>query len=231
MRFRAHALVVFMGMFLFLMGCPSGGGGTVPGEEGSEDGNPASCAGNCDDQAPAGCWCDEECGQFDDCCDDYDEVCGGGEETDIITGEGNASEILEHDFPESLVAGEISTAFVTVLNKGEHVWTAEDGYRLGAMGDQDPFADSVRMYLPDDVEVLPGDSWAFEILLTAPDVSGKYQTGWKMVQEHVEWFGHQVIVDVMVACVEDPAVEPVVPLDVPLCGADSSSFAPPFVDP
>ena len=198
MRFRAHALVCFVGMFLFLGGCPSGGGGSTSGGEGFDG---------------------EESGLDD------------GEETDIVTGEGNDSEILEHAFPESLVVGETSTAFVTVLNKGEHVWTAEDGYRLGAMGGEDPFAESVRMYLPDDVEVLPGDSWTFEILLTAPDVSGKYQTGWRMVQEHVEWFGHQVVVDVMVACVEDPEVEPVVPLDVPLCGADSSSFAPPFVDP
>lgn len=34
-----------------------------------------SCADNCGVQAPGGCWCDELCASYGDCCDDYAEEC------------------------------------------------------------------------------------------------------------------------------------------------------------
>jgi len=34
-----------------------------------------SCVGYCDDKAPGGCWCDESCFEYDDCCDDICEAC------------------------------------------------------------------------------------------------------------------------------------------------------------
>jgi hypothetical protein len=36
-----------------------------------------SCVGHCGDQAPSGCYCDAECVDNDDCCDDFAAVCGG----------------------------------------------------------------------------------------------------------------------------------------------------------
>lgn len=34
-----------------------------------------SCEESCDEQAPTGCWCDEACESYDDCCSDKSEVC------------------------------------------------------------------------------------------------------------------------------------------------------------
>jgi hypothetical protein len=36
-----------------------------------------TCEGSCGAQSPGGCWCDEQCCGFGDCCDDKLEVCGG----------------------------------------------------------------------------------------------------------------------------------------------------------
>lgn len=38
-------------------------------------GEAGSCVGHCDGQAPAGCWCDEPCVGYGDCCADFLEVC------------------------------------------------------------------------------------------------------------------------------------------------------------
>jgi hypothetical protein len=38
---------------------------------------PPSCAGACGGQAPFGCWCDENCCQWDACCPDKLAICGG----------------------------------------------------------------------------------------------------------------------------------------------------------
>ncbi len=35
----------------------------------------ASCADRCGERAPAGCWCDKHCEEYDDCCDDRCDLC------------------------------------------------------------------------------------------------------------------------------------------------------------
>jgi hypothetical protein len=35
----------------------------------------SSCAGHCGEKSPAGCWCDDQCGKYDDCCEDKQDVC------------------------------------------------------------------------------------------------------------------------------------------------------------
>ena len=37
--------------------------------------NPLSCEGTCGFEAPGGCWCDEACINFGDCCDDACDLC------------------------------------------------------------------------------------------------------------------------------------------------------------
>jgi agmatine/peptidylarginine deiminase len=39
------------------------------------DGSGSSCEGNCGGEAPAGCFCDSQCVQYNDCCDDYQQQC------------------------------------------------------------------------------------------------------------------------------------------------------------
>lgn len=41
----------------------------------------ASCVDACGGQSDAGCYCDELCSEFGDCCGDVDEVCGGAAST------------------------------------------------------------------------------------------------------------------------------------------------------
>ena len=38
-------------------------------------GDDDSCVGNCGDKADDGCWCDETCQEFGDCCDDFCDAC------------------------------------------------------------------------------------------------------------------------------------------------------------
>lgn len=55
----------------------------VPCGAGEPEGEPepepepdsASCEGICGNQAAAGCWCDGQCSQFADCCDDFQAAC------------------------------------------------------------------------------------------------------------------------------------------------------------
>ena len=35
----------------------------------------AICEGHCGDRAPQGCWCDDECAEYGDCCEDVCDVC------------------------------------------------------------------------------------------------------------------------------------------------------------
>ena len=44
---------------------------TIYGGGGEED----SCEGHCGDQADGGCWCDETCQEYNDCCDDFCAAC------------------------------------------------------------------------------------------------------------------------------------------------------------
>lgn len=44
--------------------------------EGGGAPDPNSCVGNCGGQAPGGCWCDDQCAGFGDCCSDRAAVCG-----------------------------------------------------------------------------------------------------------------------------------------------------------
>jgi hypothetical protein len=43
---------------------------------GGGGGNNNSCSGNCGGQAPGGCWCDNACTRFGDCCSDKAQICG-----------------------------------------------------------------------------------------------------------------------------------------------------------
>ncbi len=42
-----------------------------------EEAMAASCEGACDRQAPAGCWCDDQCDDYGDCCSDVGPMCRG----------------------------------------------------------------------------------------------------------------------------------------------------------
>lgn len=46
-----------------------------PGSTDEAKAGPDSCEDICGTQAPAGCWCDDQCQTYGDCCNDYEEFC------------------------------------------------------------------------------------------------------------------------------------------------------------
>jgi len=119
------------------------------------------------------------------------------------TGSQNGSSFVSNNLPDSIECGEILDVVIEVKNEGTTTWTEEDKYRLGAVGDQNLFGDFVRVLLPDDTEVPPGETWAFSFQLSAPPASYvSYLTAWRMVHEHQGWFGPNISRVVDVTCAE-----------------------------
>lgn len=91
------AILAAMGGLALGVACGAEGGGRGGGEaRGVWDGggkfdDTATCSGACGDMAAAGCWCDETCAAFGDCCPDKVAECGG---TGPSAGSGAPGEVL-----------------------------------------------------------------------------------------------------------------------------------------
>ena len=96
--------------------------------------------------------------------------------------------IISDDIPTTMVAGQSYTVNITVKNTGSNTWTETDWYRLGAVGDSDPFA-AGRQYLNPGESIGPGQQKTFTFTMTAPTTPGTYITDWQMVRDAVTWFG------------------------------------------
>jgi hypothetical protein len=123
--------------------------------------------------------------------------------------------IVSYDFPTVLHQGQTYHASITVANVGLAVWTEADGYRLGTIGDADPFYDNNRVFLEDSVSVV-GDPVApgtvtFNFLLRAYVDPGVYVSDWQMMKESVHWFGEILTLDVQVVEPYDTCIEPIPP--------------------
>ena len=118
------------------------------------------------------------------------------------------AEVVEAHFPNSISCGESAEATVTLRNTGDAVWTRAAGYKLGAVDDQDPFW-SGRVYLNEHDRVEPGATHTFHLSFQAPEEAGSHLSDWRMVHEHVRWFGATAQQTIHVVC-EEP-VEPPVP--------------------
>lgn len=106
-------------------------------------------------------------------------------------------------FPEVIACGEAATATVRMQNSGTTTWTRELGYKLGAVGDEDPLiAGDVRVWLDEGVSIAPGQEHEFSVPLVAPEAAGEHLTDWQMVREGVAWFGQQATDQIQVECEE-----------------------------
>lgn len=47
---------------------------------------PGSCVGYCGGESPDGCYCDDQCAGYGDCCPDYEQVCGGAPDPNSCVG-------------------------------------------------------------------------------------------------------------------------------------------------
>ncbi|MBM4152284.1 MAG: hypothetical protein FJ220_02015 [Kiritimatiellaceae bacterium] len=105
------------------------------------------------------------------------------------------------ELPEKMAKGESVQIAVTVKNTGKTAWENKANqparFALASVGDDTTFG-FTRADLPDDVSVLPGQSYTFHLKLTAPPVrwAGKdkstatlFPYNLKMIQESVGNFG------------------------------------------
>lgn len=109
--------------------------------------------------------------------------------------------VVSVSFPATIACGEVATATVRMQNSGTTTWTRELGYKLGAVGDEDPLvAGDVRVWLDEGVTVAPGQEHEFSVSLVAPEAAGEHLSDWQMVREGVAWFGGQAAAQVRVEC-------------------------------
>ncbi len=114
--------------------------------------------------------------------------------------------ILWHDFPETLRAGETTTARVIVRNEGDLSWTGAADFKFGQQEWRDPVLFGPARYPIDDATneipvyggVFRGRPIAFDIEITAPEEPGRYLTHWAMLRELVTWFGETLTVTITV---------------------------------
>ena len=115
------------------------------------------------------------------------------------------AELVQMTLPDALACGAALAAELTLRNSGTTTWSQAQGYALGAVDGSDPLAGDVRVDLPADLEIAPGDSHTFTLDLVAPELEAEYHTDWQMLRGDAEaWFGDLAEADVNVACPEDP---------------------------
>ncbi|HWQ93523.1 MAG TPA: NBR1-Ig-like domain-containing protein, partial [Clostridia bacterium] len=95
-------------------------------------------------------------------------------------------EIVSDDIPPVMPPGSTTTVHVTMRNRGV-LWNDARQFRLGAVGDSDPFTTTTRYNV--GAEIGPGSTRTFTITLRAPTTLGTYNTDWRMLREGVTWFG------------------------------------------
>lgn len=105
------------------------------------------------------------------------------------------AEYVTDTIPEAMNGGQTYEVSITLRNRSV-AWTAARGFRLGAVGDSDPLASSIR-YSP-SIDVGPGQTMTFRLWMTPPWEGGSFVTDWQMIHEGVTWFGEIVSREVVV---------------------------------
>ena len=106
--------------------------------------------------------------------------------------------LVDEDIPTELAPGQTTEVHLTFRNFGTTTWTTENGFKLGAMGDTDPFS-ATPQELGIGVSVLPDSEHTFTFTFTAPLTAGTYTTDWQMIHEGTGWFGEILSEEVNVA--------------------------------
>src|SRR5207249_10259453 len=111
--------------------------------------------------------------------------------------------LVSNDIPATMTPGQAATVHITFRNRGV-LWSDSRGFKLGAVGDSDPFSAATRYTLSS--EVGPNTTTTFTLNFTAPSTPGTYTTDWQMVREGTTWFGAILSVNVTVANPSGPPV-------------------------
>lgn len=125
--------------------------------------------------------------------------------TVTVTNGDNAA-FVSTDIPNTMIAGQTYTVKITVRNTGKFAWTAANRYKLGAVGETDPFAAS-RIYLSATESINVNSTKVFTFTMKAPETAGTYVTDWRMLQERTTWFGPVLVSKTVTveAAPEEPA--------------------------
>jgi hypothetical protein len=101
------------------------------------------------------------------------------------------AQLIAANVPTAMDAGQTITVSFTFRNSGTSTWTQAAGYKLGAVGDADPFASPRQLLAPGDA-IAPGQQKTFTFDFTAPAAAGSDGTHWRMLREGVAWFGDEL---------------------------------------
>jgi len=105
----------------------------------------------------------------------------------------NARFVSQSGIPTTMIAGESYVVWITMQNTGAAEWPGLSNYKLGSQTPQDNTTwgfSRVQIAGQDFLgPTTPGSSAAFGFTVTAPTTPGTYDFQWRMVQEHVHWFG------------------------------------------
>lgn len=99
------------------------------------------------------------------------------------------AQFISQSVPQELTTGERRSVSITIKNTGSEVWVR--GGKRHKLGSQNPRDNRIwargRVWVPRSTSLGQTVEFAFDI--TAPDTPGTYDFQWRMVKEHVEWFG------------------------------------------
>jgi N-acetylmuramoyl-L-alanine amidase len=112
-------------------------------------------------------------------------------------------EALSNSLPATMLVGATTNVTITLRNRGV-LWNDTKQFRLGAVGDSDPFTTTTRFNV--GAEISPSQIKTFTITLTAPAAPGTYTTDWRMLRESVTWFGPTMSKSITVIDNQAPSV-------------------------
>ena len=123
------------------------------------------------------------------------------------------AEVLWQNIPTNMVAGETIHCTVYMRNTGFDIWKSNELYRFGQRLEDGADFGPGRYYFSDnDVEAdlylgaFKGRPVKFDVDVIAPEISGVYETHWRMVQDGVAWFGEELTNTIHVFPIPEPGI-------------------------
>lgn len=132
-----------------------------------------------------------------------------------------SDEYVSDTIPTTMLVGETRNVSVTFRNRGV-CWQSSRGFKLGAVGDSDPFTSTTRVNVSGTIK--PGSTCTFNFTLTAPTTPGSYVTDWRMVRDGYAWFGATVSKTINVLPNNDGEA-PTVPTNLHVTAVTTSSVS------
>ncbi len=124
----------------------------------------------------------------------------------------NDSQCVSITAPNQVQTNQTFVSTVVFVNTGTKTWVIDENpHLLGSQNPQDNVLwGTARVNLPGNIN--PGASAGFSFTAKAPSTPGLHQFSWRMVEEHVQWFGDLCTKAITVSA---PAPPPPAPVQAP----------------